>query len=331
MKVVVVGDPHATVNELQDCQKLIDLTVSVGKEAKADAVLFLGDLYHNHGVMHVEVMHFWKRAFAQINQEGMKVWALVGNHDMPGNDASTAHALLAHTGSDDITIIDTPRLMEGVAFIPYMPSQESFVEAAKELGGSTLVCHQTFDGSAYDNGFYAHDGFDASLLPQEQILSGHIHTAQHIGKVWYPGSPRWRTLSDANLDKAIWVLDISKGTLADAKSFSTNQACRQILYRKYQNGDFDQPVHTVDGRLSPDYDWRIDCIGTSEEIEAFIKEHSGPGVRIRVFTTDKRDIKVKESEGIETAFFKYLGGSVPKWGTDPETLKNLAMERLGWK
>lgn len=330
MRLVVVGDPHATADELLDCQRLIDLIVATGTEAKADAVLLLGDLYHNHAVMHVEVMHFWKRAFQQINSAGMKVLALVGNHDMPGNDASTAHALLAHTGTEGVLVIDRPQLIEGMAFIPYTASHEDFLKAAKELGGSTLVCHQTFDGSTYDNGFYASDGIDQDLVPQESIVSGHIHTAQTVGKVWYPGSPRWRTLSDANLDKAIWVADIESGSFVNRTACPTNQACRQVLYRKYQNGSFDLPVDMVDGRLNPQHEWRIDCTGTSEEIESFTKTYSAPGVRIRTFTTDSRDIKVKESEGIETAFMKYLNGSSPKWGTSPEVLRKMAMERLGW-
>ena len=98
------------------------------------------------------------------------------------------------------------------------------------MAANTVVCHQTFAGSDYGNGFYAKDGINPDLIPQKKIIGGHIHSGQEFGKVFYVGSPRWRTLTDANQDRAIWLIEFDgEGNLLNKTPFSTNGVCRRVF------------------------------------------------------------------------------------------------------
>lgn len=321
MKLLAVGDVHATPDELEDCKDLFRLVEEVAVAEKVDYVLLLGDSYHTMNVMRVEVMAFWRGVFTRFNNLGIKVLALVGNHDYAG-EGLLIHSMMAHM--DQIRVIETPTKIEGVAFMPYYSDREMFVRDAVEVGCDTLFCHQTFAGSVYENGFYAEDGIDPTPLPQLHIVSGHIHSPQSFGRVWYVGAPRWRTLSDANVARHIYTMDFkADGTYNGAKHFETGNHCRQIRY------EVDSPDKPFDGVLTDNCDWRIDIRGPEAYIEKRKPLFVRPGVRVRTFPDTKRRISVKESEGVEKAFDKYINGYLPKHGTPIEVLTKMARERLG--
>jgi DNA repair exonuclease SbcCD nuclease subunit len=232
IRLLLVGDVHATPEELGDCRRLIDFVAKTAQENGVDYIVFMGDIYNTHNVMRVEVLAFWKDAFEKLYKICRDVIVLVGNHDYAG-EGLPIHALLAH--DTQVLVVDKPCNFDlGILFLPYMSSREAFVEAceyekAAQSTGPTVLCHQTFEGSTYENGMYAPDGVDPNLIPQTTVISGHIHTPQSFGKVMYIGAPRWRTLSDANVERAIWIYDFdSEGKVIKTKSFDTGTACKRI-------------------------------------------------------------------------------------------------------
>jgi hypothetical protein len=207
--------------------------------------------------------------------------------------------------------------------MPYQADRGQFVELARSLPSRTLICHQTFAGARYENGFYTEDGVDPALLPQGLVLSGHIHSPQTFGKVTYLGAPRWRTLSDADVERAIWLLEFDdRGQLVSKTPFSTGEVCRQIKYR------LDTPQDPVPLPLDQRHDWRIDVRGPAAWVEVRKAQLAVAGVKLRTFKTDVALPKVKESEGVGHAFRKYLQGYSPKHGTDLDRLEEMARERL---
>jgi DNA repair exonuclease SbcCD nuclease subunit len=343
-RLLIVGDPHVTAEELRDSECLLELVRDTAEGENVDAILFLGDLYHTHSIVNVEVMAFWRRWFVELAKSS-SIFVLLGNHDMPGNESSKAHALMAHEDQERVTVVDTPRTFElvtdgAIAFVPYMSNSLEFLKAATALGGKTLICHQTFTGSRFDNGMYAPDGADSNLLPQEFVISGHIHTPQSFGKVWYPGAPRWRTLSDANVSRAIWLVTFDdSGKIVDKKSFDTGGACRQIRFCKVTPVEhegqlvpaFEPRVELKDGNPIAGVDWRFDIEGPSAFVETTAKWLQGPGRRVRTQVTDAPQAKLKESMGISEAFREHMKTFQPKYGTQLMALEKLALERLGWQ
>jgi DNA repair exonuclease SbcCD nuclease subunit len=320
-RVLYVGDPHAVPEELDDCRALGQMVFDVAHVANVDAVVFLGDQTHTHAITHVAVLAFWRETFRMFKDAGIRVIALVGNHDRPGTAGSELHTMMVF--EDLCEVVAAPRVIDGLLFVPYMDTGEEFLAACRANPTRFVAGHNTFDGSKYENGMYAKDGIDVADIPQEQVLSGHIHTPQRFGKVWYIGAPRWRTLSDANIERAIWVVEHGEdGLVVDSKPFSTGDVCRQIRYM------IDTPSTPVPLPLDMRHDWRIDIRGPAAWIEERRPLIKRPGVKVRSFSTDKPTAKVRESDGVDVSLAKFIAGFRPRFGTPASVLHQMARERL---
>lgn len=326
MRFLWVGDPHAEVHDLEDCAALMDRVLDLAEKHGA-IVILAGDLYHTHAIIHAEVQYFWWQVFDEAERRKIDIFVLKGNHDAPGTEGSKATALIAHI-SQCTTVLYEPMELHGVLFCPYT-SGEQLVKWSKEHPDcKTLFCHQTFDGSQYENGFYAGDGVKPEDIVQTQIISGHIHAPQEFGKVWYPGAPRWRTLSDANVERAVWLIDTdATGEVTSRTPFATGSFCRRIYHL------IDTPEAPIDQRPAADnpHEYRVDSKGPAAWLETRRAVFEG-WARWRPVRTDPRvSVAVKESDGVPEAFTKWVDSYQPKHGTSKEVLTQLVKERLhGW-
>ncbi len=213
MKTIFVGDPHAQPNNLEDLDKIFGLVLRTQETFQADILVIGGDLFHTHAVLRLEVVNFWQKTIKKLSKKFSRVLLLVGNHDQIGDkqrEGSMSALDTLRMGLDNVEIIDKPKWYGGWGFMPYFSDNEKFIEEANklaELGAKKLFCHQTFDGSEFENGFYAPEGVDQNRLNFTHVVSGHIHKSQTVGRVFYPGTPKWDTLSDANETKGVWAFD----------------------------------------------------------------------------------------------------------------------------
>jgi DNA repair exonuclease SbcCD nuclease subunit len=208
---LLVGDPHAQVSDLEEMNLLMDFIEEKAKASEVESIIFLGDLFHNHNLLRLEVIDFWQTRLKKLSQI-KPVIALVGNHDTRGNVEQewTLNSLTTIKNIDNVTVVSTPQIIGGWAYIPYTQNNDLFVSTANELSKQSkiLICHQTFDGSSFDNGMYAPDGIDPELVQGfDTIISGHIHKYQTFSNVVYVGTPRWMGVVDANENKGIWLTD----------------------------------------------------------------------------------------------------------------------------
>lgn len=324
-KILYVGDLHVVPEELDDCWALIRFVMRVAKEQWVDAVCFLGDQTHTHALIRVEVLAFWLEVVKMFQAEGIPLMMLVGNHDRPGTIGSKLHSMMVYEHL--CTVIDEPRVIDDVLYVPYMDTPEQVVEVCQKYPTFVAVCHQTFEGSKYENGIYAKDGVSLDQIPQRLVISGHIHTPQRYGgrcEVWYVGAPRWRTLSDANVQRAIWVVEHDdQGGVVGTSSFDTGEHCRQI------RSAVDTPEEPVDPEtLDRRHDWRIDIKGPTAWVEERKTLLAGPGVKLRTFKVDERKVKLRESDGVTVAFDKHLGRYAPRHGTEVQVLQDLVKNRM---
>jgi DNA repair exonuclease SbcCD nuclease subunit len=329
-KVLYIGDPHIKQDCLEEGQRLVDYICKVAVEQHVHAIVLLGDQFHTHSVVHLSVLGFWRSAFKQMSElaygSGSSfVYALVGNHDMSGRKGDSNNAMMLYN-PEHVRVIDHHFICPwGAVFVPYCADPEQFVADCRMYPDTKLlICHQTFDGSKYENGFYAKDGIDPNLVPQEWIISGHIHTPQKFGKVWYPGSPRWQTIADANTQRSIWVIDHVDGAVIQSQqAFPTEGVCRPI----YSLVDRPEaPVEIPQG----DAEVIVDVYGEPDFVRQRAEELEKVGVRVRQFPATTRVAKVKESEGLPVSFRKFIVQHKPKFGTPNDRLLELAEKRISW-
>jgi DNA repair exonuclease SbcCD nuclease subunit len=250
-KILRVGDPHIQIKNLEDSRKLMDFVIQTAKERDIPTIEFLGDLFHTHAVIRVEVIDFWQKTFDRISFEGLECRVLVGNHDQPGSKEKEQEMNALDVFKSDSTIsgrviMNKPMVLQGlsgkIGYIPYMSSEEDFFKAAHDLyekgAINCLVAHQTFTGAQYENGFFSEDGIDPAKAPQTQIISGHIHKTQQVGKCFYPGTPKWDTMSDANQDKGIWIFEHDEhGFYRSSEFISTEHIVTPITSYEVKEGD----------------------------------------------------------------------------------------------
>lgn len=324
-KTLIVGDPHAELTSLDEMSRLVDFIAEKGKEKEIDEFIFLGDLFHTHSVIHLPILEFWKKAFDKLTQIA-PVLTLVGNHDKSGVKGSNANSMMLY---DNITVVEDFLVKNNILFIGYMADHIGFVDLCNALPGvNTVICHQTFDGSKYENGFYAKDGIDQKLIPQRTIISGHIHTPQVIGKVIYPGAPRWRTISDANIDRYVWYYEFKQnGSPNEIARFPTNTACSPIYHYKDLE---DSPLIYIDEEKVKNARLTVDIHGSQEYINRKINKYEELGFRVRTFPTRSFKSEIKESEGMGIAINKFLNTFKPAKGTSNERLIQLVKERIDW-
>lgn len=323
-RAIIVGDVHATPAELRDCQALISGLATL--RDRADTIIFLGDQFHTHAVVHLDVVDFWAKSVRGLRSLGFHVIMLVGNHDIESCGQLFPNALETLYGSG-VTIVD--KFMEiapGVVAAPYYHDGEAFVADANRgwpTIHSTLICHQTFMGAQYDNGFYANDGIDPLRIDMQQIISGHIHTAAAFANVVYVGSPRWRTADDANKAKNVCVYDLS--TKAFVESIPTSTWCSPIMSYDLtpENVDAFDPkfVHIPAGaRVTVALRGPADWVGSEGD------RYKAMGYAVRRLPNIVAAPRVSESVPVNDSFTAFLRGFRTPNGTDPKVLETMVKQ-----
>lgn len=321
-KWLLIGDPHAVADELEDCRRLFAGILEVVRAERPDHVVFMGDQHHNHAIMHVEVLAFWREAFKRLKAMQQSVFCLVGNHDMPGDGASKAHAMMAY--EDLVTVVDHPLRADGVLLMPYKHSNEEFVNDVLGCSNRVVLCHQTFNGGKYENGFYAQNGCSLDGLRDRWFISGHIHTPQAFENVTYIGAPRWRSLSDVGVNRALVLVELQEDREPKfLKLFDTGRWCEKLVHL------VDRQEEPLGVETQPGWKYIVDVHGDETFIKARKAAWAGPGIRVRTFKTRAETKQVSESMGIGRALSTFLESYRPKFGTDVAILRSMVAQRLG--
>ena len=222
----------------------------------------------------------------------------------------------------NINIIDVPTEIDNIGYMPYYEDYKSFLEDCEYLyeQGVTgcLIAHQTFTGAQYENGFFSEEGIDPALVPQQEIISGHIHKSQQVGKCFYPGTPKWDTMADANQPKGIWVFEHEDtGAVKSKKFFSTENIVTPITSYEVKEGE-ELPA------LNPDARNYVVLEGKTAWINKVKKELKGKA-NVKVKPTDVR--VAKDIKDASMTLEKYLEKEFqPIEGVKKESIKEFLRE-----
>jgi DNA repair exonuclease SbcCD nuclease subunit len=299
MKVLRIGDPHAKIGNLAEMARLMIFVSEVAIEKDVDRIEILGDLFHNHAILRVEVLDFWVH-FLESLSEIKETFIIEGNHDQPGdfNVNTSSLRIFNKLNNKNLVIVDSP-IVDGIfGYMPYYHDANKFIEESNSLalkGAKILVCHQTFSGSKYDNGMYAPDGIESDKLNFNLIISGHIHKYQKFGNVIYPGTPKWDSISDANEKKGIWIFehDDINGEIKSQEFLSTENVCTPILSFVYKETDSGPPDWPENAKVN------IELVGTSNWISSTKEKFKGKCSITCKITDKKKNIVRKTGKSFE--------------------------------
>jgi DNA repair exonuclease SbcCD nuclease subunit len=320
VKVLRVGDPHVRPSNIDESDKLFSFIAELALKEQVDRIELLGDLFHTHAVLRLEVMEFWDSWLPHL-ADICKTIVLVGNHDQSGDYTGETHALSVfhRINHKNLKIVDCVRLEGAIGYVSYIHDKQRFIELANGLvdsGAKTLVCHATFNGSTFENGFYAPDGIDPDSIKANTIISGHIHKEQEFGKVIYPGTARWDSGSDANQSKGIWIFEHAEdGSVTSRDFYSTADVCAPIYSFVWREGE-EQPVIPEGSRAS------VEAIGSSVfTTKAKVALKGKASFRAKI--TDKA---VRENRKASASVLDFLE-NIYKSSVDKEKLKTYLKEK----
>jgi hypothetical protein len=294
-KILRIGDMHVKVDNLEESERLLQFILDEAIKNKVCRIEFMGDLLHNHAVIRMEVLDFWRRWFDKLSGY-FSVLSLCGNHDQnPSKEMEQKmNALQFLDHFDSVNIISYTKVIGNTLYIPHMSSQEMFADTLKQfehIPTKFLVSHQTYEGSQYESGTYAKDGFDVKLVERfEAVVNGHIHKQQRFANIFCIGTPRWDTSGDCDEKKGIWLFQ-DDGITADF--ISTETVCSPIVSAIWKEGD---PEPTISDK--PNVRTFLTLEGSAAWIVSASKKFAG--IRIIPRPTDAKDRRENNASKLAT-------------------------------
>lgn len=303
MKVLIIGDLHIKRSNLESSQALFGRVQKLMQDH--DITVHLGDLYHDHGIVHARTQKVVTDFFHLVNS---KFYNIQGNHDItPDHENSSLY--VHDVGNDNIVQVMEPLYDSGnkLLFIPYLGNPKQFVNILESYPDAKIVfCHDDFNGAQFDNGFYAPSGIEPEMAsracPNATFIVGHIHKQQEFGRIWYPGTPRWLTKSDANQDKGLWSITIDDGVIRSRDFISSSDICPSIIEIDY-DGTQQLPDIKGEDKIFVNYS------GDDKDIHKKLSQkYQNLTLRVMQKALNVEKLEVSEIKGVTESIKNYIKG-----------------------
>lgn len=202
----------------QDCLNFIKWFCGNAINNKADHVVFLGDWFENRSAINVSTLHYSYLGAQLLNDLGIPVFFLVGNHDLYFRHTRDIFAT-SHFGTlSNFVLINTPTIVHEIESSPLMcpflfPSEYNDLL----LYTKTKVWWGHFEFKGFIVTGYSitmKSGTDHTQFKgPDYIFSGHFHKRQTGGNVVYIGNTFPTNYSDADdAERGMMVFDYKSNT-----------------------------------------------------------------------------------------------------------------------
>ncbi len=319
-KLLIIGDLHLKVANLNIAQILFELIAKWIVEYDITDLIFLGDIYDTKAIIRSEAQNFLIEHLSDISRRS-KVYThiIVGNHDYEN--------LQCHQNSlTPLNLINNVFIYNELfchndlscAFVPFRPTNELFlkdIETIKDCNNiQTVFCHQGLAGFDLGSGFLDKTGITTNDLPKTlKFIVGHYHKPQADANVIYLGTPFSHSFGETNHFKHIGVFDVNTSnlTLVDTGKFlPQHYSIHWSSINSAFNADSEPYLNAIkDGDL---VETIIHC--TSDEIATYnsdfiLSKLSTTNITLRVkydIIDNTRNVRLKEGSSLEQLLSQYL-------------------------
>jgi DNA repair exonuclease SbcCD nuclease subunit len=179
-----------------DCLKFVEWFCDRVKEHKADHVIFLGDFFEQRSSIDTETMDYAIQAFDILDDLGIPVYIIVGNHDMYNKHARSVHSLKAFKEYANIVLVDKITKMDNIGnsgsmLFPYLLRSE--YSNLKEYKNTPIWFGHFEISGFYLTGYYKvklEEGVTTTdFTAAKRVFSGHFHKRQNDKNIDYIGNP----------------------------------------------------------------------------------------------------------------------------------------------
>ena len=202
----------------QHCDSFIDFACEKAKQQKVDHIIFMGDWYENRNAINVSTINWAYNGAKKLNNLGIPVYFIVGNHDMYTKVNRDVYATVDYKEFDNFHIIDQPviepNIGNGVLLCPFLFHEE--YSKLKQYDVEYAYGHFEFNGFVVtgDNIKFTGGPNHTEFTRFKRIFSGHFHKRQQSGNMIYIGNTFPMDFSDANdFERGVAIHDNEKDTI----------------------------------------------------------------------------------------------------------------------
>ena len=209
-KYIIYSDLHLRPDRIDDAMVALSQIRQAAIEHKA-TVINGGDTFHTRGILRTNCLDILIKEWKCWNDLGIKQIILVGNHDQE-DKAGDIHPFEFARLFDGWEVVDTPRVINRIAFFPYLNVRptKKFVEA---VSGSAryAVVHWGFMGAMMNDSYRSTEGVSMDTVEGfKRVWAGHFHLRESVGNIQYIGSPYQQTFAEMKQDKGFWIWDSAR-------------------------------------------------------------------------------------------------------------------------
>lgn len=207
--MLLFSDLHLSPKTLTTCMKVLRF-VHAEALKRQTSIGFLGDFFdrvYNEGTLPVDILNELMRFFS--TEWRVHMYMIPGNHDY--FDASeTEHGLTPFEyASSFIHVLDKPTMIDTQLWLPWRRDIAT-LKATMDAHAHCSVIFGHFDiiGFKLNASRTSTEGLSVNMFPEGiPVYTGHYHTPQVHGNIRYLGSPYQLSLSEAEDQKSLLVLD----------------------------------------------------------------------------------------------------------------------------
>lgn len=197
------------------------------KENEIKTLFVLGDFFDRRKFINFETLKLSREIFFDpLKEMGIKVHAIVGNHDVMYKNTNAVNSLdllVSEHHYDNVTVYSEPTTTVvddvKVLMLPWINSENygRSIDAIKHSDARFVFSHLEMKGFEYHRGMVSEHGHcDADLLARyEYVFSGHYHHRSSRGNIHYLGTAYEMNWSDYNDPKGFHTFDGQKLTFVE--------------------------------------------------------------------------------------------------------------------
>ncbi len=299
ISVLVIGDPHFKVGNVQESEEMVKKLIELAKEKKPTFIVCLGDILHRHETIHVSPL-MRAEEMIRLLSEIAPTFLIVGNHDRPNNSnyLTNEHPFNAMKKWNNTYIVD--KVVDSTIknkrflFVPYVPPGK-FMDALNTIKNplketTAIFAHQEFYGAKM--GAIISQSGDKWSLDNPPVISGHIHDYDKPqSNIIYVGTPFQHSFGDS-AKKTISIFnfgDIDGEILEDRNDLGLTK--RIIVYLTPEEiHTYEPPVNKLVKLVIRGDEASIKAVSKMEKISELKKR----GIKIAFKSIDN---KLTESKG----------------------------------
>lgn len=173
----------------QDCLDFIAWFCTQVKGHGYSHVVFMGDWFESRSALNIETLEYSYRGLKMLNELGIPVKFIVGNHDLHRRTTRDIHSVRIFQELENIHVIDKVTVEDGLLFSPYL-FEEEYKDLIPHNDKWAWLGHFEFKGFVVTGQGHALDhGPDHKLFSgPKKIMSGHFHKRQNVDNVFYTGN-----------------------------------------------------------------------------------------------------------------------------------------------